>query len=229
MRRWIHEQPKVLLLGLIAIDAAFIVLHVATDGGRGPLTSLDTDRGFAGIWGFGKAAVAAWLVYQVFRRTQLSVYLAWAVTFVTIGLDDLMEIHENLGLKVARAVDLPEVAGLRGQDLGELLVWAGLGVPLLLAIAWTLRSADRRGRYDSVAFFLLIGILVFFAAGLDALHMSGSDDVTTMWDVTVTGVLEDGGELMGLTLLLTTATAARRSRGATARSAPTAARAAGSS
>lgn len=229
MRRWIDEQPKRLLVGLVAVDLAFVVLHVLTDGGRGPITSLDSDRGLAGTWGFGKAAVAAWLVYRVFGRTQLTVYLAWAVTFVTIGLDDFMEIHENLGLKVARAVDLPEVAGLRGQDLGELLVWAALGLPLLVAVLWCLRTADARARRDSVTFLLLIGVLVFFAAGLDALHMAGSDDPTTMWDVTATGVIEDGGELLALSLLLTSAEAARRHRWAGARSAPTAGPAAGSS
>jgi hypothetical protein len=205
VRQWMREQSKPLLGALLLIDLAFVALHVATDGGRGPITSLDTDRGLGGLWGFGQAMLAAVLVYEIFRSTRLTVYAAWAATFVIVGLDDLLEIHENGGLKVSEAFELPEVAGLRGQDLGEL-------IPLLIAIAVTVRNADSRGRRDTVTFFVLMAALVFFAAGLDALHMAGTDDITTMWDVTPAGVIEDGGELVMLSLLASSAFAARRVR-----------------
>jgi hypothetical protein len=212
VRTWIDEQPKRLLAGLLLVDVALVLLHVVTDGGRGPMVSLDTDTGFGGLWGFGQALIAAGLVYAIFRTTKSAVYLVWAVTFVTVSLDDLLEIHENGGLRLFEAIALPEVAGLRGQDLGEILVWAILGIPLLIAIGVTARHADHRGRRDTVAFLILMGILVFFAAGLDALHMAGSDDTAAMWDVTPLGVLEDGGELITLSLILSSAVAASRAR-----------------
>jgi hypothetical protein len=212
VRQWMREQSKPLLGALLIIDIAFVVLHVVTDGGRGPITSLDTDTGLGGLWGFGQAMFAAVLAYEIFRSTRFTVYAAWAATFVIVALDDLLEIHENGGLKVSEAVTLPDVAGLRGQDLGELIVWAILGIPLLIAIAVTVRHADARGRRDTVTFFVLMAALVFFAAGLDALHMAGTDDITTMWDVTPAGVFEDGGELVVLSLLASSAFAARRTR-----------------
>lgn len=214
MHDWWDEQPKRLLAAFLVIDLAFIVLHIVTDGGRGPITSLDTDIGLGGLWGFGKALAAAWMVHRAFRSTQITVYLAWAVTFVTVALDDLAEIHENLGDGLATAADLPAVAGLRPADLGELLVWAMLGIPLLIAIGLTVRHADARGRLDSLRFFTLMAVLVVVAAGLDALHMMATDDTGDPWAVTPLGVLEDGGELVVLSLLLTSAVAALRWRSA---------------
>lgn len=213
MRAWWTEQPKRLLLVLLGVDVALVILHVVTDGGRGPLTSLDTDTGLGGLWGFGKAIAAAWFAHRVVRRTQITVYLVWAVTFVTVALDDLAEIHENVGDRLAGAVDLPSVAGLRGADLGELLVWAMLGAPLLVLIGVTVRHADVRGRVDSVRFFALMAVLVATAAGLDAVHMASTDTTGgDPWAVTPVGVLEDGGELIVVSLLLSSAVAASRHR-----------------
>lgn len=212
MRTWWDEQPKRLLVALLAVDLAAVALHVVTDGGFGPITSLDTDAGLGGVWGFGKALAAAWIARSVFRRTEITVYLVWAATFVTVALDDLAEIHENLGDSLATAVDLPAVAGLRGADLGELIVWAMLGLPLLLAIALTVGAADDRGRQDSLRFFVMMAALVFTAAGLDAIHMMTTADTTDVWAVTPLGVLEDGGELVVVSLLVGTAVAAARWR-----------------
>ena len=209
MTLWFEEQHKLLLAILIAVDLAFIAVHVIANERHGSMTSLYTDLGPAGIWGFSMAMVAAVALHRTFRMSDFTIYMAWAATLVVVALDDLAQIHEVGGWWLDDRLGLPEVLGLQGRDIGELIVWAALAVPLLAAIAVTRADADRRARRDTTVLFVLMTLLVVVGAGFDALHMATVEDYE---GVSLLGVLEDGGELIVLSLVVSSAVAAHRWR-----------------
>lgn len=218
-RRGIH--PWALGIGLLVLlgDAVLIaasVLHRLVDAG-GPLGFLtlgrwngNRDGTFAGLWGgLQLLAAAAALVATALilrrgpgaARRSAPVHLAWAVVLLMIALDDYLMIHERVGSVLVHSLDLPEVFGLRAQDLGELLVWgllaAALGVLLLLAHL----RAPAEARWNSWGFVVLMVFLVAFGVVLDMLNIL-LHAVLGETLLTVTTHVETGGELVAMSLLL---------------------------
>src|SRR4051812_32697199 len=89
-----------LLAALLVVDAACAVVFVA----HFHLASFASDRWDLSLEGsypewYGhvvEAAIVASLVL-LFRRHRQAHYLMWAATFLYIGLDDTVQIHEHAG------------------------------------------------------------------------------------------------------------------------------------
>ncbi len=94
----------------------------------------------------------------------------WALVFGYVLIDDALSLHERYGTLLMRALPLTPVSGLRAQDVGEVLVWAGVGVlpGALMTRAYRVGSpADRRYSRTLLALFCA---LVFFGGVVDTLH-----------------------------------------------------------
>lgn len=111
-------------------------------------------------------------------------------------LDDALQLHEWDGVLAPGGTSLSE-AGSSGSDLGELLVWAVLGTPLLGAILITHRRSDGAAQDTSRRLAALTVALVVLAAVVDAVHARTTG--TLAW---VLGTVEDGGELVVLSLIV---------------------------
>jgi hypothetical protein len=106
---------------------------------------------------------------------------------------------ERLGFLLAEDLGLRAHFGLRGQDVGELLASAGVGLLFLPSLALAYWRAGRAVRRTLLDFALLLAVLVFFAVGVDMLHSIVGP--RGFWYQSF-GVLEDGGELVTLSLLV---------------------------
>lgn len=193
-------MPLILLAALIAGDLLFIALHglhhlqVSPLGSE--LWSIEHDRGFAELFQYLKYIGIGLALAHLFQRTRLPVLLGWIGVFAFLLLDDSMRIHERFGLGMVAWIHIPDFGGLRGRDLGELM-YAALAVAIVapvLALGYIRASPSARG--ISADLVVLIAALVGCAVGGDAIHrlLSGTSINT------VAGVMEDGGEMLALSL-----------------------------
>jgi len=84
--------------------------------------------------------------------------------------------------------------GLRPRDWGELLVTAAVGLVLLTPVATGYVRGNAEAKRHTLVMAMLLALLVFFGVFIDMVHIwLGSDP----W-----GLLEDGGEMIAVSLVL---------------------------
>jgi hypothetical protein len=186
-------------LALFAIDGLFVLLHLMRVSGTltSDLFHLHLDGGFSEWWQYAKEAAIAAALVQVYRASRQPVYLAWAAVFAYALLDDALMLHEWGGAAVANGLGLTALAGLRPGDLGELLVSAAVGLPLLMACALAHLASNGIARKHSVCLLGCFALLAFFGVLVDMLHIAV---VSAGWAVRGINVFEDGGELVAMSL-----------------------------
>jgi hypothetical protein len=124
------------------------------------------------------------------------------VIFFYIFLDDSIGIHEHIGGQFTQLLHLPAIGGLRGQDLGEMLVFASAGIMSLVALGWSYRTeANRANRQISVYLFVLLLLFAVCGGVVDMLHMAISTLLHSWWLQRLSTILEDGGELVMMSLI----------------------------
>ena len=193
---------------LLTIDLFFVGLHLLRfwllqeDFRLGLLSSgrfrVDVDRGFAESFQYLKLLLITGFLSFLWAKQKRLSYGAWAAVFAFAGLDDALRLHEGLGGRLVRALDIPAAFGLRGQDFGELLVWGSFGVVLLGFVLFSYLRAAPEERAFSKNLALLFGVFVLFGLGVDMLHiLLGSSAIPQ----TFMAVLEDGGEMLSVSVL----------------------------
>jgi len=225
-----------LLVLFVSIDLALIALHVLAaaarhagliDGGASAwpqLFSIVNDHGLPETFNQLKALLAAAVLWTTWTRTRQPVYLCWALIFAVAFLDDALRIHEQAGAALAGLL-LTGIAAEHAEFIGQLLV-AGIyallfGAPLLLAHA----SAEPRHARTSSLILFVFAIVVFFAVVVDAVHgvlLAVRPELTasTVFQA-LFNVLEEGGELLSLSLALAVVIAIHAATKAPASSAET--------
>lgn len=184
LRRFIADVPtRVRVVVLIAIVLNVLVMvgmhvHLAAVRNDGPAPLLywrwhaDMDKSFAELLASSQLfATAVVLLVLTMQRRGGGVYLGWALLFLMTVVDDLGRVHETGARLLGSAYDLPVFPGLRPEDTGELVTWAALGVVPVVVLIVLHRRATRADRADSWGFAALFALLLFFAIGVDMLHI----------------------------------------------------------
>lgn len=170
-----------------------VLTRTTWDGGR--------DGSHAELLGHAQLVCAAVVLCFLARQRRASVWLAWAVVLVALVADDVAMLHEAGGGWLATRYQIPTVGGVRAQDVGELLVWAGAGavlVPLLVVTHLRAGPEDRRGSRVLFGWAVLLGL---FAVVLDVVAEAIKPYVVP--DVqTALLLLETAGELVTMTGIL---------------------------
>ncbi len=186
-----------LVADLLLIAASVEAQRRGWSDGRYRQWLLRTENGWPEQFAYAKEAASAGLLLLLWRRTSSGVFAAWAAVFACALVDDRLQVHERAGGWLARQLSLPEgVAGLRGQDLGELAVWGLLAVFPLVAVAVLHRRSPDPVRAASRGMAVVVAGYAFFGVVVDQLHsmtLGGPLDRTL-------GILEDGGELVLLSV-----------------------------
>jgi hypothetical protein len=179
---------------LWAIDLVLIVLHVAWARGDNAIWSLTRDRSAAELWRDVQLAGAALYAWHATRRGGRDLS-PWAAGLVYIALDDLLRIHESVGIWLTDHTPLfSSVNADTGHALGELL-WLGLVAALLLAAA----RARHAPWVDNEATFALaacVGVLAFFGVGFDFAH-----SIAQQQGFMRLAFIEGAGELLAFSLV----------------------------
>ncbi len=181
------------LLTLLAGDGLLIGLDLLSQlkDWPDPRWSIEYEGGFAERWQYLKEACACALLLQLAARSggvDRQAGLAWGLLFLWVLLDDALAVHESLGHRL-----MPE-----SPAVGELLFMLAMGMLLLYGI---LRAHWRAGATWSLwSRRLEAGLFAFafFAVGLDLLHALVQ---SPLWHP-VLGLIEDGGEMLSMSVLL---------------------------
>ncbi len=188
---------------LILADLAFIAVHVVSNTMSleflsGDLFSIARDHGYAEFFQYVKEFWIILLTLSVFSKTREMGYIAWAIVWAYLLLDDSLRIHENLGAIMAYKLNLVPTLGLRAQDLGELVVTATSLTFLSILIGIYYSQGSSMFRKISGDFLLLLATIAFFGVFVDMA------DIAIKLGSTVKSLLvvvEDGGEMMAISML----------------------------
>lgn len=192
----------VVLSALLLTDSAFILAHALhklwpffADGAF----ALETERGYPEVFQYLKFASVIAMTGTLWSKTREPVYGAWMLLFAYMLCDDAFQVHERLGAFVAAQWHYRSAVGLRARDFGELTVTCAAATALLPLILLAHARGGRRAQDDSRGLALCAAGLVFFGVVLDMAHVVA--DGAGRYVSGVLGVLEDGGEMVVVSLL----------------------------
>lgn len=185
----VGTQTALHLLATLVLDASSGLLwYLDANNERTPFT-----------WGSGVAAFAAAFALALIvlvRNTAAPDLILLAALIAYFSLDDILQLHEQLGLKLGERVfeDIRPVVIVR--------TWVLVYVPLLAVVAALLfRMTRDRRRADGLVrlgLLLLALAVAFEVAGLGTGWLA---DEGTTWPHSIEVALEEGAELGGWILI----------------------------
>ena len=201
-------HPIVLLL-LLCGDVTFMLLHVSNRlVPRNPLLSLSVDGGYSEFFQYFKEGWTALLFFAMWWRTRDVLFAAWALLFTYLFFDDALTIHESMGKVIATHWAFIPTFGMRADDFGELAVSAIAGAVFLLPIGGLYLRGSENGKSVSRDLSVLFAVLVFFGVVVDAVHQAIQEQ-----QVHGLTVLEDSGEMIAMSLIVSYAVLLWQRRG----------------
>lgn len=191
---------------LLALDLAFILLHIVVRSlnlfPNEPQFLINHDGGYAEQFQYVKLGLVFLGLGWLAIRQRSRIFFTWAGIFLYILLDDALELHERIGVQLGTAWQLPAISGLRGQDLGELLVFASVGIISLGALVWSYRTERHLAtRQTSVYLFVLLLLFSVFGGVVDMIHFAVSAIASPLWLQRSLTILEDGGEMVMISVI----------------------------
>ncbi len=188
-----------LLLLFLSGDVVFIMLHIlryTTGINSNLLFSIEYDRGYGELYQYLKELWLVLFCLLLAKQSKSGAYISWAGLFSFLLADDALKLHENWGLILSTALEIPPKMGLRPNDWGEILVYLGVGIPILVFIGLTYRFSPQAVQKNIRVLAVLLAALVFFGGGVDMLHsIIATTFAAPTWDF-VFGTLEDSGEML---------------------------------
>ena len=198
-----------LALCLVLVDLIFIVADGTgrvlrdLDAYDGWLThelmNVETDRGLPEMFVYAKTMLIIGLLSAVYARVRQPIYLAWVFIFVIVLVDDVTRLHEVLGDDLVDAIGFPALFGIPRLIWGETAIWAVLGLIALIPLRRGFSGSERPHTDIGRAFLWLFGGLLVFAVGIDHLKVMLHDRVRGL------GLIEDGGEMIVISLFVVAA------------------------
>ncbi len=194
----LEKSSNKLLILLLLADLVFIVIdvlyrmHLVTN----PLFSIQRDRGYAEVYQYIKEYWVILLLFFIAIKRVNIIYFAWFSLFIYLVLDDSLRIHEKYGEYLAHYFGLHPGFGLRGEDIGELIVSIFFGTLLFLFIGGAYLFSDCIAKQISKNLFILIMALAFFGVIVDMVH------IAIPWGKSIWGLIEDGGEMLVMSIIV---------------------------
>jgi hypothetical protein len=186
-------------IGVFSIHEIYIKLYNENSRILGTRWNIEHDDSYAETFGYLKSTLIVFLLISIPQVWKRSTYLAFLPIFTFVLLDDALQVHERLGLRIEEALALQRFDVLMRIDPGQLLVWTIVGLPLLaVAVAGVVRSPEE-DRRNGILLIGALAVLALFAVVVDMAHVvlkrafRGADDLFI--------VIEDGGEQITLSLM----------------------------
>jgi hypothetical protein len=181
---------------LVAVNLVALVLRRIGLAGPVPVPlNIGHEASLLSWYVYGLWAILVVALLIAWRRHGRPVLLALAAIAALLTVDDVLELHEQLGDVLAPW--FPPRAGLESDDLGELAAWAGYALVVLPVLVIAILRDDRGGRAWGLLFAGLFALLAVFGIAFDMLHAAvgslslGPLAAPARWFF---GLAEDGGE-----------------------------------
>lgn len=199
---------RTVLIWFVALDIVFITLHSAAFELRAlsvidkvpALLKITEDGALPEIYNYIKWSIIVVALLWSALRDRWVAPLAWAAVFTMILMDDALQFHEVLGNQFATDMALPSGDLLYGSDLGEIIVFASMGLVAVILNVMLFARGGVASRQMSIAYCLVLAGLATFGLGVDALHQIASHFAQGHPAVTllapIAALIEDGGEML---------------------------------
>lgn len=164
---------------LLAADALLLAVHVMyrVEGAQGDdgvprwtPTRFAWRSGGDGslIEGFGHlqlSAAAGLLLFTAAWLPRHGVLAAWGYSFVILVADDVFMLHEQVGLRLGLDRLHPALTDATAQEIGGLIFWVLVAVPLCATLTITHRRSSPAARHGSWRLLFLSTPLMVVGAG----------------------------------------------------------------
>ncbi|MCR8671293.1 hypothetical protein [Agrococcus sp. HG114] len=189
-----------LLLMLLGAILYLVVRHLRAIGDEeGSLHFLDTPLGYPEAFQTLQWLWALGLVVLIAAGLRRWAFAALVPLLAFLLITDTFELHERFGRQLAEAIPLAPMLGLRARDVGELIVFAGAAVVTIPIALVGMRLARRADRPHFLRVFAILALVLLFGVALDMVHILLIEDAGPG---DALGLLEDGGEMVGASLLV---------------------------
>lgn len=191
---------QLFLLLLLGADGLYIAVHLVH-----ALTTWLPDQVYSLQYSGGMAEFSEyikwwWIILMLgclAWQSRSALLGAWTLLFTYAMCDDAMEIHETVGLKLARRWGFPDAFHLRSQDFGELLVAGVAGAALLSLIVICYPRASREARHITQDLLFLLAGVGFFGIVVDMIDIMPGPGAMMEF----LSAVEDGGEMLAVSAL----------------------------
>jgi hypothetical protein len=187
------------LILLVCLDLTFIVLdNLYLRSILGERFSFEREYGYPELYQHVKELALAVSIVVLLIKTSDILYLPWTFLFIYFFADDTFQIHERLGTLLSQQLGFVPAYGLRARDFGELLISCIAFVVFVVLLGFTYRRGSETAKRQTKVFLILLVCLGLFGVLGDLLHVEFAQTPRGYW----LGTLEDGGELILISLML---------------------------
>lgn len=158
------------------------------------------EGGFGEMFQYAKAATASLLLALFAARRTSATAATWAFLLAAVFIDDALAVHEKVGGPLAAALGLPGFGAVRPNHLGEGVFLALMGIISCGALEAAWRFGRNPDRMLTLALMPSFAALAICAVALDLI----SSLTRRLTVAPVFALLEDGGEMMAMSVLLST-------------------------
>lgn len=191
-----HGLGTKLALAIFLADLFFILLHVAAVngviGGNERLFRVDKDRSLSEWFEYAKLFVSFLLIFYLSVSRKFYQIMPMALVIFYLCLDDSLRLHEYMGDVLVPAHD----------NVGQALFTMMVGAATVVMAAIGCMLSQRPGRIQIISVLLPILLLGGFGSIVDAFHEVMMRFVPRADNLI--GFIEDGGELVSMSVLLLT-------------------------
>ena len=200
----LEKKEHRLLISLLMIDLAFITAHIlkfSTNLVSSYLFSIEQNKGYAEIYQEIKEIwIVALLCYLLVRRRE-AIYAIWMSFFGFLLLNGVLTFHERIAGSLSTHL-MPFAWPIAYKvKLGELALFAVIGVVLWVSLKLIYPKSGAHEQAVSRKLLYLLIWLMFFALGVDLLHIGIRKifDMQIVYDVM--GGIEEGGEMIVMSFI----------------------------
>ncbi len=206
---WTGRRVFTVSLGVVLfIDALFFSAHVLRaylneTSYHGFLLdrgwSLELDRSYPEQFQYLLSGLSAVVLGVLYARRRSLTYLGWSLAFLFILVDDSFSLHEHFTRMLEVATSSATFLGLETRVYAASVLWGLVGLVLLSILAVGYRRDPATQKFSRRLAYVL-AVLFFFGGVVDALHLVAGEDHLGRATKFFLGTLEDGGELVSISV-----------------------------
>lgn len=158
---------------------------------------MSEDHSFGEFLEYSMTGSAALLMLLRWQRARAPFYLASAILFAWLTIDNWVEVHEQVGLALAPVLPVPAWLPLKANHLGELFFFAAVGAVWLAGTVSAYLRSEKREAVYGVMIGACIVLTAVFGVFIDTLTSLGEHTPNVL---NFLAFLEDEGEFAMLML-----------------------------